>query len=70
MDAKRGDHFAQADFSLPIACPDLDYFRFADHPRTGLVFGHKDVFGTVLPWRCIVSATVEFAAPVSLSFER
>src|SRR5260370_35389395 len=29
--AKRGDHFLQADFSLPIACPDLDYFRFADN---------------------------------------
>jgi hypothetical protein len=26
-----GDHFLQADFSLPIACPDLDYFRFADN---------------------------------------
>jgi hypothetical protein len=25
VDAKRGDHFLQADFSLPIACPDLDY---------------------------------------------
>jgi hypothetical protein len=25
-----GDHFLQA-VSLPIACPDLDYFRFADN---------------------------------------
>jgi hypothetical protein len=24
-----------ADFSLPIACPDLDYFRFGDNPRNG-----------------------------------
>jgi hypothetical protein len=23
-----------ADFSLPIACPDLDYFRFADNSLT------------------------------------
>ena len=30
IDAKCGDHFPQ-DFSLPIACPDLDYFRFADN---------------------------------------
>jgi hypothetical protein len=30
IDAKHGDHFLQAD-SLPIACPDLDYFRFADN---------------------------------------
>jgi hypothetical protein len=27
-----GNHVPQADFSLPIAWPDLDYFRFADHP--------------------------------------
>jgi len=30
-----GNRFARksplADFSLPIACPDLDYFRFADN---------------------------------------
>jgi hypothetical protein len=31
IDAKRGNHFLQADFSLPIACTDLDYFRFADN---------------------------------------
>ena len=25
------DLWRHADFSLPIACPDLDYFRFADN---------------------------------------
>jgi hypothetical protein len=31
VDAQRGGRFLQGDFSLPIACPDLDYFRFADN---------------------------------------
>jgi hypothetical protein len=49
--------------------PFLDNFRIADHAQTGLVCGHKGVFDTDLPWRGIVSSTVEFAVPVSLSLE-
>ena len=32
VDAKRGDHFLQADLSVPIRISQLDYFRIADHP--------------------------------------
>jgi len=31
IDANRGDHFLQADFSVPIRRSNLDYFRIANH---------------------------------------
>ena len=31
MTSRRRNWYPLADFSLPIACTDLDYFRFADN---------------------------------------